>query len=193
LPRPLGAIGVVALGGKLHAIGGADGTTQQTRSSVNTHLVYDPETDRWESRAPLPTARDHIGIVVAENRIHVLAGRINSFLNNSQQHDSYDPQADAWTVRNPVPSARSGLGSVVFNGKIFCIGGEGWRRVYGLNEAYDLAADSWASYAPMPTPRHGMGAVAIGNAIYVAGGGPVMGGGYLSAVHEAFTLDAMPN
>jgi hypothetical protein len=40
----------------------------------------------------------------------------------------------------------------------------------------------------MPTPRHGMGAVALGDTIYVAGGGPVMGGGYLSAVHEAFRI-----
>jgi len=37
-------------------------------------------------------------------------------------------------------------------------------------------------------PRHGLGAVAIGDFIHVAGGGPVMGGGVQSAVHEAFTL-----
>ena len=40
----------------------------------------------------------------------------------------------------------------------------------------------------MMTPRHGLGAVAIDDFIYVAGGGPVMGGGVQSAVHEAFTL-----
>jgi hypothetical protein len=40
----------------------------------------------------------------------------------------------------------------------------------------------------MMTPRHGLGAVAIGDAIYVAGGGPVMGGGVQSAVHEAFSF-----
>jgi len=60
--------------------------------------------------------------------------------------------------------------------------------VFAQNEAYDLAADRWEAYAPMATPRHGLGAVAIGDWIYVAGGGPVMGGGIQSAVHEAFTL-----
>ena len=40
----------------------------------------------------------------------------------------------------------------------------------------------------MMTPRHGLGAVAIGDSIHVAGGGPVMGGDFQSAVHEAFTL-----
>ncbi|HXF53608.1 MAG TPA: hypothetical protein VNK52_05735 [Hyphomicrobiaceae bacterium] len=42
--------------------------------------------------------------------------------------------------------------------------------------------------APMPTPRHGLGAALIGDFIHLAGGGPVMGGGVQSAVHEAFTL-----
>jgi hypothetical protein len=68
------------------------------------------------------------------------------------------------------------------------MGGEGSNRVFGQNEAYDPASDTWEQYAPMPTPRHGLGAVAIGDFIHVAGGGPVMGGGVQSAVHEAFTL-----
>ena len=39
----------------------------------------------------------------------------------------------------------------------------------------------------MPTPRHGLGAAVEADAIHVAGG-PVMGGGVQSAIHEAFTL-----
>jgi hypothetical protein len=77
---------------------------------------------------------------------------------------------------------------VLYRGQIFIMGGEGTNRVYGQTEAYDPQRDRWQSYAPMLTPRHGLGAVAIGDFIYVAGGGPVMGGGVQSAVHEAFTL-----
>ena len=40
----------------------------------------------------------------------------------------------------------------------------------------------------MRSPRHGLGAAVLGDAIHVAGGGPAMGGGVQSAVHEAFTL-----
>ena len=68
------------------------------------------------------------------------------------------------------------------------MGGEGTNRVFGQMEAYDPASDSWEQYAPMTTPRHGLGAALVGNAIHVAGGGPVMGGGVQSAVHEAFVL-----
>jgi hypothetical protein len=77
---------------------------------------------------------------------------------------------------------------VLYRGKIFIMGGEGYERVYGQNEAYDPATDRWESYAPMPTPRHGLGAALVGDAIHVAGGGPIMGGSVQSAVHEAFTL-----
>jgi 2-polyprenyl-6-methoxyphenol hydroxylase-like FAD-dependent oxidoreductase len=68
------------------------------------------------------------------------------------------------------------------------MGGEGSQRVFGQNEGYDPSRDAWELYAPMTTPRHGLGAALVGDAIHVAGGGPVMGGGVQSAVHEAFTL-----
>jgi putative heme degradation protein len=136
----------------------------------------------------MPVARDHAGIVTVDGRIHLIGGRVDSFHTNSTLHHSYDAQADRWTFRKPMPTARSGHGSVLSRGKVFVMGGEGWQRVYGQNEAWDPATDRWESYAPMLTPRHGMGAVVIGDAIYVAGGGPQMGGGVKSAINEAFTL-----
>ena len=68
------------------------------------------------------------------------------------------------------------------------MGGEGAQRVFGQNEGYDPVRDAWEQFAPMSIPRHGLGAAVVGDAIHVAGGGPVMGGGVQSAVHEAFTL-----
>jgi len=170
--------------GRLHAIG----DTFATKRSVDWHLVYDPALDRWEERAPLPTARDHVGAVVNGGLIHVIGGRVNSFHTNSSLHHAHDPRTDAWTFRNPLPTARSGHGAVLYKGRVFVIGGEGTHRVFGQNEAYDPAADTWERHAPMPTPRHGLGATVVGDAIHVAGGGPIVGGGVQSAVHEAFVL-----
>jgi N-acetylneuraminic acid mutarotase len=188
LPRACGAIACVALGGRVHAIGGAVGDTFPTKKSVDWHLVYDPKADKWEGRAPMPLGRDHTGTLAAGNLIHLIGGRVDSFLTNSNLHHVYDPASDAWRPRRPLPTARSGHGAVLYRGKIFIMGGEGYQRVYGQNEAYDPATDLWQSHAPMPTPRHGLGAAVVGDAIHVAGGGPIMGGGVQSAVHEAFTL-----
>jgi N-acetylneuraminic acid mutarotase len=188
LPRACGAIGCAALDGLIHAIGGAIGDTFPAKKSVDWHLVYDPKTDSWSPRRPMPTGRDHTGTLTADGRIHVVGGRVDSFHTNSNLHHSYDAKEDKWYARAPLPTARSGHGAVLYRGMIFVMGGEGTNRVFGQNEAYDQKTDSWMSYAPMPTPRHGLGAVAIDDHIHVAGGGPVMGGNIQSAVHEAFTL-----
>jgi N-acetylneuraminic acid mutarotase len=162
--------------------------TSVEKKSVDWHLVYDPKTDRWENRRPMPTGRDHTGVVAIGNRIHLIGGRVDSFHTNSNLHHAYDTQSDKWIARRPLPTARSGHGAVLYRGKIFVMGGEGTNRVFGQNEAYNPVTDQWESYAPMVTPRHGLGAAVVGDAIHVAGGGPVMGGGVQSAVHEAFTL-----
>ena len=188
LPKACGAIGCVGFNGKLHAIGGATGDTSPTKKSVDWHLAYDPKSDRWDTRAPMPTGRDHTGTLVVGQHIHVVGGRVDSFHTNSNLHHVYDAQKDHWAPRRPLPTARSGHGAVLYRGKIFVMGGEGTDRVFGQNEAYDPATDRWESYAPMPTLRHGLGAAVIGDYIHVAGGGPVMGGGVQSAVHKAFTL-----
>ena len=188
LPRACGAVACVAIGGRVHAIGGAIGDTFETKKSVDWHLAYDPKADKWEERAAMPLGRDHTGTLAVGDVIHVIGGRVDSFLTNSNLHHIYDPAKDAWQARRPLPTARSGHGAGLYRGKIFVMGGEGYERVYGQNEAYDPATDQWEAYAPMLTPRHGLGAAVVGDAVHVAGGGPIMGGAVQSAVHEAFTL-----
>jgi len=188
LPEASGAMACIALGDVIHIIGGAIGSDM--RRSIDWHLVYDPRTDRYARRQPMPVGRDHAGIVVVNGVIHLIAGRVDSFHTNSNLHHTYDPRTDAWTFRAPIPTARSGHGCVWYRDRIFCMGGEGTNRVYGQNEAYNPATDAWEAYAPMLTPRHGMGAVVLGDSVYVAGGGPQMGGGVKSAINEAFTLAA---
>jgi N-acetylneuraminic acid mutarotase len=188
LPRASGAIACVGLGGRMHGIGGAIGDTFDTKKSVDWHVAYDPKSDKWEERKPMPTGRDHTGTLAAGGMIHVIGGRVDSFHTNSNLHHVYDQAKDAWATRRPLPTARSGHGAVLYRDKIFVMGGEGYERVYGQNEAYDPATDRWEAYAPMLTPRHGLGAAVVGDAIHVAGGGPIMGGAVQSAVHEAFKL-----
>lgn len=188
LPRALGSGAVVGLNGVLHCIGGAIGDSGPTKKSIDWHWVYDPAADGWSERRAMPTGRDHTGTVVIGDKIHVIGGRVDNFHTNSNLHHAYDPATDAWTFRNPLPTARSGHGAVLYRGKVFVMGGEGTNRVHAQMEAYDPVADAWEQYAPMKTPRHGLGAALVGDAIHVAGGGPIVGGGVQSAVHEAFAL-----
>ena len=52
----------IALGDGVHIIGGAIGSDNWR--SIDWHLVYDPRTDRYSRRQPMPLGRDHAGIVV---------------------------------------------------------------------------------------------------------------------------------
>lgn len=188
LPAPCGSVACVGVGTLLHGIGGAVGDTFPAKRSVDWHLVYDPGADRWERRAPMPTARDHTGALLVRALVHVVGGRVDSFHTNSNLHHVYDPARDRWESRRPLPTARSGHGAVLYRERIFVMGGEGTERVFGQNEAYDPATDRWEAHTPMLTPRHGVGAAAVGDQIHVVGGGPIVGGDIQSAVHEAFTL-----
>ena len=141
LPEACGAMSCIALGERIHLIGGAIGS--DWRRSIDWHIVYDPKTDRYERRQPMPVARDHTGIVVVNGAIHIIGGRVDSFHTNSNLHHSYDVAADRWNFRTPLPTARSGQGCVLYRGKVFVMGGEGTNRVFGQNESWDPVTDRW--------------------------------------------------
>jgi N-acetylneuraminic acid mutarotase len=196
LTRPRGAAAAVTQNGVIHLIGGATDPKEE-RASVGWHEVYDPKADRWTSRKALPGARDHVGCVAYNGRIHVVGGRFNTFEYNTNIHHVYLNDQDTWEPRASMPTVRSGHGLVVYRDRFYAMGGEAGivvnkeitqAKVFAQMESYDPATDSWQHHAPMLTARHAVGAVAIGDRIYVAGGGAVTGGSVQSAVHEAFTL-----
>jgi N-acetylneuraminic acid mutarotase len=196
LTRPRGAAAAVTQNGVIHLIGGATDPKEE-RASVGWHEVYDPKADSWTARKALPGARDHVGCVAYNGRIHVIGGRFNTFEYNTNIHHVYFDDRDTWEARASMPTVRSGHGLVIYRDRFYAMGGEAGivvnnaitqARVFAQMESYDPATDTWQHHTPMLTARHAVGAVAIGDWIYVAGGGAVTGGSVQSAVHEAFTL-----
>lgn len=140
LPEACGAMACIALGSRIHLIGGAIGS--DWRRSIDWHGVYDPASDRYEKRQPLPVARDHIGIVVVGPSIHVIGGRVDSFHTNSSLHHSYDAQADRWVSHAPMITPRHGMGAVVIGDEIIVAGGGpqmGGGVKSAINESFTLA------------------------------------------------------
>ncbi|MBI4409805.1 MAG: galactose oxidase [Gemmatimonadetes bacterium] len=186
MPTPRGAMGVTVLGGKIHAIGGtvADPTGLEPHlhgtaagNSVGTHEVYDPATDTWSRRAPMPTARNHLGAASLGGKIYALAGRVpgNATLT---ANEVYDPGTDRWATAAPVPTGRSGVAVVALGEYVYIFGGETFGAVsktFDEAERYRAASGRWESLPRMPTARHGLGAAAVGGAIYVISGGPQPG------------------
>lgn len=187
MPTARGAMGVGVWEGKLHVVGGLAATRPfELLGNTGANEVYDPATDQWRKKAPLPTPRDHLAVAVVNGKFHAIGGRFNSdYSENLALHHIYDPAADRWSEAAPLPKPRSGIAAAVLNGKIYLFGGEAPQGTFADNDVYDPTTNKWQSAAPMPTPRHGLGAATIGDRIFVIAGGPRPGGS-LSSTNEVF-------
>ncbi len=185
MPTPRGALAWAAVDGRIHTVGGTvadkdalhdhEHTTDSPDASVGTHEVYHPAEDRWERRAPMPTARNHHIAQAVDGRVVVTAGRAGRDFTMTTT-EIYDPATDSWSTGAPLPTGRSGVASAVLDGWMYVFGGEtfdpGAQGTFEEAERYHLGDDRWEAIDPMPSARHGLGAAAAGGAIYVVSGGP---------------------
>jgi N-acetylneuraminic acid mutarotase len=169
---------------KVHAVGGRNPAGQ----TVATHQVYDPATNSWSERAPLPKARDHMALVAAEGKIHAVGGRFGASSDRTDMHDIYDPATNAWTPGPPLPTPRSGLAYTLYQGLILVLGGELTPNTFAENEAYDPKTKSWKTLAPMPAGRHGTAASVAGGRVYIAAGSLKPGAGRVTDQVIVFSL-----
>ena len=97
-------MGVAVVDGKIHAIAG-----RMDSYDFNTtlHAVYDPKTDGWTFRAPLPTARSGVSAVYYRDRIVVFGGEATGKVFGT--NEAYDPKTDKWEALAPMKLPRHGL------------------------------------------------------------------------------------
>jgi N-acetylneuraminic acid mutarotase len=97
-------MGVVVVDGKIHAIGG-----RMDSYDFNTGLnaVYDPSSDAWSFRAPLPTPRSGVSAAYINGRIVVFGGEATGKVFGT--NEAYDPQDDRWEALAPMRVPRHGL------------------------------------------------------------------------------------
>jgi hypothetical protein len=80
--------------GKMYVIGGISGETRQTAVVRNTVESYDPVTDTWATKAPMPTARSHAASAVIDGKIYVVGG-FEAYLSRvGNRVEVYDPSAE---------------------------------------------------------------------------------------------------
>src|SRR2546422_2683171 len=86
IPTARGGGVAAVVGGKVYVIGGAgpvpDASTptirpRQPQRSLGNVEEYDPTTNKWRSRAPMPTPCNHMGGEAVNGRIYVIGGRLS--------------------------------------------------------------------------------------------------------------------
>ena len=202
LPEPLCETVGVNHSGVLHLITGRSPTGAANggwndHGDVDTHRVYLPGDDRWETARPCPMARNSAAGAALDGAIWVAGGRTVSG-GGTGRLDRYDPVFDRWDTLAPIPISPAsgkqvggGLAMAAAGGKLIAFGGEwfapGGGGVFAETWTYDPAADRWEAGTPMRTPRHGLAAVTIDDVVYAIAGGEVVSGGRAGGVVEAFT------
>lgn len=109
LPDPRNHGGGVTLGGLFYAVAGRHAWDEQAGHSTSLH-AYDPASDRWEARAPMPIARSEIGastLTTGAGRIVTVGGSVAG-TQPSRSVFEYDPARDRWRALTDLPEARKG-------------------------------------------------------------------------------------
>ena len=113
---------------KIYVVGGRqlrkqpDGSQQTV--NVATLEVYDPATDRWETRAPLPLAQGGLAAASHGGKLYAFGGE--QFVPERKVFAEgwvYDPALDQWSALPPMPTPRHGHGAVTMGDRIYLMGG----------------------------------------------------------------------
>jgi N-acetylneuraminic acid mutarotase len=120
---------------------------------------------RWETLAPMPTARQELAAAVLDGKIYVIGG-LNGKLASTATVEVYNPNTNSWSTARSIPAATNHNSAATAAGKLYAFATNGLQAY-----VYDAAADAWSTVAPMNFQHGGTAAVAvIDGKIYVAGG-----------------------
>lgn len=125
LPTPRLACGAGVVNGKIYLIGGWIRPGSPPGQPTGLNQQYDPATNSWSTKAPMPTARNGLAIAVVNNRIYAIGGatNFNPWTDNLNVVEEYNPATDTWKTIQAMPTQRSLLGAAAIVGKIYAVGG----------------------------------------------------------------------
>lgn len=172
-PMPEGRhhAGIGVVNDRLYVIGGFHHSLLNMWNPTATVYEYDPHSDQWATRKPMPTARGALAVAVLGGKLHAIGGYGKD--GNSGAHEVYDPDTDTWAMAAPLPVPRDHHTVAAVGGRLYAIGGR-LNRQYSqnlaVNEMYDPSTNQWTRKADLPTARSGITAQAAGGRIYVFGG-----------------------
>lgn len=170
LPRD--GLGVGVINGILYAVGGKSYSAMG--SGVTGRLeAYDPATDTWTTKAPMPNPRRGLGVGVVNGILYAVGGEVSGGSAPVATLQAYDPATDTWTTKAPLPSKRVHLTAVGHAGKLYVVGGDGpalFSPNLTLVQAYDPATDTWATLAPITNARRGVAVTTAHGFVYAIGG-----------------------
>ncbi|MDR0372061.1 MAG: hypothetical protein LBI79_00635 [Nitrososphaerota archaeon] len=134
--QPRTSLGVIAVDGKIYAIGGSIVTDIVHREVVGTNECYDPVTNTWITLAPMPTPRSNFAITAYQGKIYCIDDRLT---------EVYDIATDSWSTKAAMRFEGGRLYAHTVDGKIFVLNTNDFRLYM-----YDPVVDSWTEKTSIP-------------------------------------------
>ncbi|XP_071623280.1 kelch-like protein 17 isoform X3 [Heliangelus exortis] len=156
-------VGVAAIGNKLYAVGGYDGT-----SDLATVESYDPVTNCWQPEVSMGTRRSCLGVAALHGLLYAAGGYDGASCLNSAER--YDPLTGTWTSIAAMSTRRRYVRVATLEGNLYAVGGYDSSSHLATVEKYEPQVNTWSPIANMLSRRSSAGVAVLEGMLYVAGG-----------------------
>ncbi len=119
LPYRVQMPGTIAVDGKIYSMGGHSQDLDGGSFRAEMY-VLDPTVGKWEELAPMPSARESMGVVVLDNKIYAIGGK---GIDYSDATEIYDIDTGTWSADAPLPGKCGWLDAAIVGERIFVAGG----------------------------------------------------------------------
>ncbi|MGB9914011.1 MAG: Kelch repeat-containing protein [Candidatus Bathyarchaeales archaeon] len=162
MPTARSGFAIAVYKNKIYCIGGTVGDSNNVVSGfTGANEVYDPTTDKWETKTPMPTPRADLEACVVDGKIYLIGGKAywgtEPFYHELNVTEVYDPETDTWTTASSMPIPVFGYAAAVVDDKIYIMGGarqfqEGLANVtiVSSTQVYDTKSNTWGSRTELP-------------------------------------------
>jgi len=147
MPTPRVGLAVGVVNGILYAVGGSCCDPGENANILSTVESYDPSTNMWTARAPIPTPRVGLAVGVVNGILYAVGG-LSKGKGPISTVEAYDPTRNMWTARTPMPTARYRLAVGVVNEILYAVGG---LSSSGVGPAFKVVIDG-STYAFKTVP-----------------------------------------
>jgi N-acetylneuraminic acid mutarotase len=108
--------------GLIYAFGGKNTDLNGKTQQLPVVEAYDPKTNSWSTKTPLPRARDTLGAVTGlDGLIYVFGG---SPAGSDRTVDIFNPSTNTWVASEPMINERRAVAAALgSDGRIYAIGG----------------------------------------------------------------------
>lgn len=161
-----------SVGGLLYVFGGLYSGQYLATNRVD---VYNPATNAWSTRRPMPEALTHSPTVVDGNTVWFIGGYVGNHPGPGTTHVwKYNTTSDTWS-RGPDLPVACGAGAAGMIGRtLYYFGGKNETRTGEEDVHFALNIDdptaNWVAKANLPVGRDHISGAAVGGYLYAIGG-----------------------